>query len=270
MFEVARELEEPSEAIVRMCVENSCQLGAVETAMDLGLFEKINVDDKPKSNARLAEEVGADPALLIRLLRVLASILAVHGFSKDEFGPTKLSRALADPFFKQAIKVENHVLIPAALKTAPFLRESKYQNPWDFRNSAVQYTWGGQGEDDLFATLQKRNAVQEFQGLMKVWTQHHVHWSNEQAGFYPVQQRLVKGARTGEKDVFLVDIGGGQGNDMVNLLTSHKRESLPGRLVLEDLPNVIDAIPAGQLPDGVETIKYDYFTPQPVRGKSNR
>ena len=59
----------------------------------------------------------------------------------------------------------------------------------------------------------------------------------------------------------LVDVGGGRGHDILCF-----RNKFPGRgrLVLEDLPAVIDDIK--ELDAGIERVKYDFFTPQIVKG----
>lgn len=82
--------------------------------------------------------------------------------------------------------------------------------------------------------------------------------------FYPWQERLslATGDNVGEERVFLVDIGGGKGHD---LQAFKKKRSPIGRLVLQDLPEVIQDIKE-PLPDGVEAVSYSMFDAQPVRG----
>lgn len=82
--------------------------------------------------------------------------------------------------------------------------------------------------------------------------------------FYPWQERLslATGDNVGEERVFLVDIGGGKGHD---LQAFKKKRSPTGRMVLQDLPEVIQDIKE-PLPDGVEAVSYSMFDAQPVRG----
>lgn len=72
-------------------------------------------------------------------------------------------------------------------------------------------------------------------------------------------------AKSGKEDVLLVDVGGAGGED---LLAFHKAQpSLPGRLMLQDLPTSIDSLDAATFAQqGVEIMGHDFFTPQPVRG----
>lgn len=82
--------------------------------------------------------------------------------------------------------------------------------------------------------------------------------------FYPWQERLslATGGNVEEDRVLLVDIGGGKGHD---LQAFKKRTNPTGRLVLQDLPGVIQDIKE-PLPDGVEAVSYSMFDAQPVRG----
>jgi demethylsterigmatocystin 6-O-methyltransferase len=60
---------------------------------------------------------------------------------------------------------------------------------------------------------------------------------------------------------FFVDIGGGHGHQCIQLLQKHPR--LKNRIVLQDLPEAIDRLPA-PLPQGIRAIPHDFFTPQPA------
>lgn len=76
--------------------------------------------------------------------------------------------------------------------------------------------------------------------------------------YFPVEEKLRVQEST---DVLLVDIGGCHG---VELSAFQKRfPNIPGRLVLQDLPHVIDT---GDIPAGIEGQGYSFFDEQPVKG----
>lgn len=81
-------------------------------------------------------------------------------------------------------------------------------------------------------------------------------------GFYPVQERLVDGVTIGEDDVLLVDLGGSFGHDLSDF--RRKWPGLPGRLVLQDLPEVVVSVK--DLHPTIEVTAHDFFTEQPVKG----
>lgn len=78
---------------------------------------------------------------------------------------------------------------------------------------------------------------------------------------YPVQ-RLFGHAMPYKDTVFLVDIGGNQGHD----LSKFRRECghLPGKMVLQDLPNVVEGVDGKDA--GIEVMGYNFMDTQPVKG----
>lgn len=81
-------------------------------------------------------------------------------------------------------------------------------------------------------------------------------------GFFPVLD-LVTGLKN-EDDVLLVDVGGSIGHDLSEF--HRKWSQTPGRLVLQDLPDVVDK--AVSLPSRIQAMPHDFFTEQPVKGMS--
>ena len=82
--------------------------------------------------------------------------------------------------------------------------------------------------------------------------------------FYPVEENLVKDAKTEHDAVFLVDIGGGKGHDLQELHRKHPK--LPGKLVLQDIKGVIEEAKASGLEEKIVPMEHDFFTKQPIIG----
>ena len=80
--------------------------------------------------------------------------------------------------------------------------------------------------------------------------------------WFPVEEEVVKGLERDEKAVTVVDVGGGLGHELLGL--RKKYPELPGRLVLQDLPETIKGVPETRV---FEPTVHDFFTPQPVKGK---
>lgn len=78
--------------------------------------------------------------------------------------------------------------------------------------------------------------------------------------FFPVAEKL---SVQDPADALLVDIGGSQGKDLAALKKLYP--DLPGRLILQDLPAVVEAA-RDRLPHGIEVQGHDFFDPQPVEG----
>lgn len=69
-----------------------------------------------------------------------------------------------------------------------------------------------------------------------------------------------------EDEVAIVDIAGGQGHIMADVLKRYP--DLKGRIIVQDLPAVLKTVPSagGSQPTGaIEFMPHDMFTPQPVR-----
>lgn len=77
--------------------------------------------------------------------------------------------------------------------------------------------------------------------------------------WFPAQENLLEGAR--DSTALIVDVGGGKGHD---LQAFHQKYPQRGRLILQDLPQVIDNIK--NLDPAIERFTYDFFTDQPVQG----
>jgi hypothetical protein len=155
------------------------------------------------------------------------------------------------------------------LKTAEFFAQHGYTIPTDALDTPVQYTFNAKGKMHMFGLLEKAGQVQGLASMMNAWTIDRPHWSDDELGFYPVQDRLIRGATGGDDTVFLVDVGGSKGHDLEKFLARHSFDTFPGRLVLQDQAEVINSIPEDSLAHGVEAIVHDFFTPQPIHGKRN-
>ena len=117
----------------------------------------------------------------------------------------------------------------------------------------------------FYAYAAERPALQEnFHNFMKSRRLRSPYWLE----LFPVEERIIKGFHDGNKDgikdaVLLVDVGGGRGQDIK--LFQQQFPHTSGRLILQDLIAL-----HGQSEDSareIEVQRYDFFTPQSVRGQ---
>jgi hypothetical protein len=89
--------------------------------------------------------------------------------------------------------------------------------------------------------------------------------------WYDVQGCLLADFDPSKSSTLLVDVGGGKGHDLQAFNTAFGNPSWQDqrKLVLQDLPHVINTIPDGELPSTVVRMAYDFFTEQPVKGQLN-
>ena len=83
---------------------------------------------------------------------------------------------------------------------------------------------------------------------------------------YPVDKELSKSSLKDSPDsVLIVDVAGGVGHDIRAFREQYPM--IPGRRILEDLPETLQKVSPDALP-GIEIVPYDFYTAQPIKGKS--
>jgi hypothetical protein len=80
---------------------------------------------------------------------------------------------------------------------------------------------------------------------------------------FPFEQEI--GQNTNDNTVLFVDIGSGL--ESQSILVRDRFPNLKGRAIIQDQQHVIDAWSANAKP-AIESQAYNFFIPQPVRGKS--
>jgi hypothetical protein len=102
-------------------------------------------------------------------------------------------------------------------------------------------------------------AASQFNNHMTAYHQGRPSWMD--IGFYDVESLF---SNVGQDDVLLVDVGGSMGHDLSEF--RRKWSGAPGRLVLQDLPDVVAQARTMQLNPSIEVMEHDFFTEQPIKG----
>lgn len=142
------------------------------------------------------------------------------------------------------------------------LKKTNYVNPSNGVKSAFQD--GFRTSSHFFEYLKENPShAEQFNNHMTAYHQGRPSWMDE--GFFPVQS-LTEGLNVSAEDVLLVDVGGGVGHDLTEF--RRKWPNIPGRLVLQDLPEVIDQAKAQNQATAsfIEPVAHDFFSEQPVKG----
>jgi hypothetical protein len=136
-----------------------------------------------------------------------------------------------------------------------FLEKTSWKNPSEPRNGFFQYANNTQLH--LFEYLASQPALfADFNLFMGAVGGSQPSWWE----WYDVPGRLLAGFTS---DVLLVDVGGGQGHEVQGFHEQFGK----GKLVLQDLPRVIDGIAEGALDSSIMRIANDFFADQPVKGE---
>ncbi|CEN60871.1 hypothetical protein ASPCAL07543 [Aspergillus calidoustus] len=232
-------LEVPMETTMRV-TGGVYESVALITAIDMGLIDagvSAAATQRTFTISQLAEVASADPLLIVRLMRMLCGMHVFEEVDVATFKSTPLAQAYAtgSPFKDIGIHLASHG--PAAALLPDYFAEKGYISPNDTYDSPFQYAMRTKLHyfDYVGASPRLQHALNTVMStcpgnLGQNWFE-----------YYPVKERL----RVDDP--------------------SHKRfPDLPGRVILQDLPSVIEG--AQPSPAGVESMGHDFFTPQPVKG----
>lgn len=148
---------------------------------------------------------------------------------------------------------------PVFQKLPDYLAETGYATPTDSMAGPFQY--GHDTNLSVWEWRKERPRLDEAgNNHMAGYHSGRPSWMDE--GFYPINERLIRGMRRGQDEVAIVDVGGNMGHDLQEL--KGKQPALPGRFVLQDLPHVIKQIHDPL--EGIEPMCHDFFTEQPIKG----
>lgn len=135
-----------------------------------------------------------------------------------------------------------------------YLAKIGYKNPVDPADGVFQYTKGWNGDLFHYYDAHPREG-QSFNHVMGGVMAHQAGWLD----IFPHNNLL-------NSDIglpLLVDVGGNVGHDMERFRQAHPETA--ARLYLQDRPEVVRL---SECPEPVNKIDYDFFTPQPIKGKS--
>lgn len=134
-----------------------------------------------------------------------------------------------------------------------YFEEHGFQSPSDAYDGPFQFAMGT--KQYYFKWLRSNPKHQQaFNTLMTIARMNR---GEEWFGFYPVEEKL----QVAGSEMLLIDIGGGHGHDLIAFKQRYPK--LPGKLMVQDLPIVIDDVK--NLPPGVEAMKHDFFDPEPIK-----
>ncbi|OJJ42407.1 hypothetical protein ASPZODRAFT_137320 [Penicilliopsis zonata CBS 506.65] len=255
-------LEQPRDAIMKLAYGPAVTM-ALKIALDLNIFSVLAPATSPVPLAELAAAKQADPLLVERVLRVLVAKGIVNEPAPAEYLPTAVAKELTQ---RPSIGVLESLFcefIPLFRQTPEFLKLTKYRNPEDPLATALQYTYNFNNMDGFTWLCGNPDALRRFNGFMEGQRTDRPHW----ADWFPVRERVLDHPDLGPETPLIVDIGANRGHDLIGF--RQRFPDVPGKLMLEDLPKVIDEVRDAQDLEAakVETQVFDFFNEiQPIHG----
>ncbi|KAL6153127.1 hypothetical protein ACJQWK_11575 [Exserohilum turcicum] len=224
--------------------------------MDVQLYQKWHAaGDGPMTVQEIHEMIPeVEIKLLVRMLRHLAANHVLDEPQLGVFKPTALSISFNKPVFGEWINHLYDATLPCFFKMPRFLAQTKYRNPVDAADGIFQYAKDCRGMDMFRFYQENRIEGESFNQVMGGVMATQASWLD----IFPHDTLLAAANAEGP---LLVDVGGSIGHDIERFRKAHPETA--SRLFLEDLPAVVKL---SQVPDPVNKIEYDFFTPQPIKG----
>ncbi|OJJ51632.1 hypothetical protein ASPZODRAFT_12446 [Penicilliopsis zonata CBS 506.65] len=259
LLQVVNELQARLETYVesiQKLIFSPQDLSAIRLAQGMGIFDAFAASgDKELTLDELHSKVKGEKGLLVRIMRSLCCKNVCKETGQDRYCPLQLAFLFVNGMPTGELIKHFYANMRASARLYDYFEANGYQNPTDSYDAPFQLAFDT--KDHYFEWLAKNPADQKaFNSTMTLGRRVR---GKEWFEVFPVGEKL----QASSDRALLVDIGGGIGHDLIEF--KQQFPELPGRLVLQDLPQVIDDI-SQPLPDGIEAIKYDMFTPQPIRG----
>ncbi|KAK6856156.1 S-adenosyl-L-methionine-dependent methyltransferase [Apiospora arundinis] len=256
-------LQHPTERGWELAFENWAVLGALQTFIDLGIFERWHAAGGGQMS--LEELCGltksdVDPKLLVRLCRLLAAKDFIEEVSEEQYKPTEFGLTLGDKDSLQASWVQSghdHFQYHGLDHLSRFLQETSYRNPVDMGNTSFQA--GCPENTEFWARCSTKPELQaSFSEMMENWTRYKTHWTEY------FDSRILLSCELDPSAPILVDVGGNRGHDLSLFLERHRADVPAGSLLLQDRPEALALAEVDQ--DKIRIMPHDFLTPQPVLG----
>ncbi|KAJ6021441.1 O-methyltransferase family 2 [Penicillium herquei] len=250
-------LESPFERIMQDVVMNPPTLMAIRMGVQLEIFTQVSQNTEGITLQAIVEKTGSSPILVGQILRLLCAAGYVKQHDAQTFKPSALTMAMAGPMAEATTRACFDIGNLCTTKAPEFFRKNNNQVPSSIKDTPFQL--GFNTELSYFEWLGKNpDLARDFQQWMTLKQNATPSWLD----WFDIQNHLVEDFNAEGSDILFVDVGGGEGQYVQGL--KGKFPDTPGRLVLQDLPQVISAIESP--PTGVELTSHDFFTAQPIKG----
>ncbi|OKL62095.1 hypothetical protein UA08_02973 [Talaromyces atroroseus] len=249
-------LETPQESMQRIMF-TYLPLVTARLSNEFGLLATLTMGDdaNPVALSDLIKTSGLDKSLVSAIM----DYHCYHGSAIEPrqgfYAPTKLTHNLLDPKVVTTLTCWHDIVGPAYGSLHRVLTSGPNGPDGSGKKTAFQVT---------------HNTTQSFYDWLESNPERHASFYGYMAAVHAVTKKWVDVVQFDEEiahnahenEVVFVDIGGGDGSQSIEVQKVH---NLGGKIVMQDRAAVVEKAQKAR-EAGVETMVYDFFTEQPVKG----
>ncbi|KAM0804919.1 O-methyltransferase-domain-containing protein [Usnea florida] len=225
--------------------------------IEMGILDALETkQDRRATATELAVSTGCSEMVVARLMRLACALCFCEEIDEQTYQANQITSCLIQPGWKGALRWMDLITPVVAdmrrfLSSTNFVRSDEGQGLTPFEFVHGKSMWKVLEENpeqrrnfDLWMAERKRHEE-------TLWHRRFP----PSASLRPADLKIEPEA------VLMVDVGGANGSQLINFKTQFPH--LPGRFVLQDLPESIENC---KPPEDVEAVAYNFFTPQPIKG----
>lgn len=271
-------LQQPSDLITLMTYCMALP-AVVRISIEAGIFRHLAASPSPVAANELVRDLGISSKsdskqdaieqeeYIIRLLRGVCGLKLA-----DEVGPfvyqaNDLTRTLANPGHAAGwIEMYDNSMGPQSTMShmLTWAKDNRYKAPTASTDGPFQQARGIVGTPTFTHWAKSDPAsLSNLSAWMKSIQRDRLNWS----AWFPADALFDSPDASGNKgeDVtFMVDVGGGLGHDLTAFAARYPGQKM--RLVLQELPEVMDEARVQDLDSRIELSEHDFFQPEPIKG----
>ncbi|KAJ6284293.1 O-methyltransferase-domain-containing protein [Bipolaris maydis] len=234
----------------------------LKVVLDLGIEQQIKKGEL-KSAQQLAKAVGADPALIVRVMRV---VMTKYVFAEPEpnvYCHTPISRTMQEPAMRALLLHRLDEGFRSASRQPDALRLNDYHEPIPGDINGFNLAFGSRESFWEFMDTDNKRG-ERFDQAMKAVTINNL---SDIPNLYPFESLVKDGG-------IIVDVGGGLGQVSRQILACHSEARL--QCIVQDRQSVVNPPLNESEENPVENgsssasalsfQEHDFFNPQPVQG----
>ncbi|RKK83898.1 hypothetical protein BFJ71_g14724 [Fusarium oxysporum] len=251
---ICKALEEPFDVATRW-LETISTTAALHVLIRIKAFEKLPAKGSIAASD-IASECDVDVSIITRAMRILIVNGIAQETQRDEYSHNALSRSFLPTEFGSMTCM--FVEFSRALAALPdYVKSHKPEEIFDLKKTPFAFSVGCEGKTyyEVYDLDPQKRTLWDI-GMQKLGNHIPV------IGMFPFEN-LEDQVKKQPGNPFVVDVGGGRGQALL-AIQEHCKGSFGGKLILQDLPIVLDSLTLDEIP-GIEPMPYNIFTLQPVK-----